>query len=166
MATTPLGFPYPAFTDNANGPSAIQALATALDTYLQTGLDFAAWAPVLSSAGSAPTLGTGGTASGAQAIIGNFHVVMFGFAFGTSPGAGTGAYLVAMPTAIAYGATGSAILKKSGGKTSYTPSPPPSDSTHVQFDRGDGTTSSWGAASPSAPANGDLFQGFYIYQSA
>lgn len=34
MATTPLGFPYPALTDAPNGPSQIQAAVTAIDTYL------------------------------------------------------------------------------------------------------------------------------------
>jgi hypothetical protein len=41
MATTPLGFHYPALTDAPNGPVQIQQTATDIDTYL-TGLPKAA----------------------------------------------------------------------------------------------------------------------------
>lgn len=34
MPNTPLGFPYPPLTDAPNVPAAIQALATAIDTYV------------------------------------------------------------------------------------------------------------------------------------
>lgn len=97
MPSTTRGYPYPASTDNYLPRSAIQNLATAVDT--DRALVDAAWlsyTPVWTSSGTAPALGNG-TITGRYKQNGKTIDLVVKIVFGSTTTFGTGTYSFSIP---------------------------------------------------------------------
>jgi hypothetical protein len=173
MPTTPGGLPYPLGSDPvANGAQDIQDLAEAIDNRGK----WTSYTPVLSSSGTQPSLGTGGTAVGKYIQINKFVHGYFNIQFGTSAiTVGTGNYFVSLPVASAR-STG-AFWEQNVGTGTFGDNSTGTD-YNMKFNFQSSTTliayywttfngqlAALGAAAPVAIAVQDRITGFFTYEA-
>ncbi len=143
-------------------------IAAAVDDYEAA---WTAYTPVLTSTGTAPSLGTGGTAVGIYKLLGGpitprmceFHILL---TWGTAPAAGTLTYEVSLPVAwisdgigplfTALYATSTAFYSFTGGMGTTA--------SKMHFLKGDATANLLGAAYPAAPAINNTLQVSGVYR--
>jgi hypothetical protein len=128
-ATPTYGFPYQTLADLPDGPSLGEDLANAVETEIARidGLvvdmppDWTTYVPVVTSGGTAPSLGNG-TLTGAYVRVGKLVHCRIFFQFGSTTNLGTGTLSWSLPLAAASpsGLTtavwvGSALLRDQGG---------------------------------------------------
>lgn len=127
-----------------------------------------AYAPALGAVTTAPSLGTGGAISGAWLRIGALASGNFSILFGTAPSAGSGSYLVSLPTPAAasqpLGVIGTALITHAGNYTGFEAQL--INTTQMAFRVGNTTNTSWSPTVPAAPASGDTVTGNFAYAAA
>lgn len=101
MATTSNnGWTVPVSTDLVrNGATAIKTLGDSIDASVGK-LTYTSFTPTISGTGSGWSLGTGGAASGSYCQIGKTVFLDAQISLGTGPSAGSGAFAIALPSAV------------------------------------------------------------------
>lgn len=107
-----------------NLAGALNSHATELNTLLPGGVGLTSWTPALTATTTNPTLGTASSATGTYFQLGDWMFASFAVIFGTSgTDAGSGAYRVSMPGAIASTAHTNGYV--TGGGHIYNPAVEP-----------------------------------------
>ena len=119
-----------------------------------------AYTPTWTATTTNPTIGNG-TIDGAYQKVGRMVSYRARILVGSTTTVGTGTYFVSAPFATPASVPPqlmNAMLFDASASTWYRyQGNLPTSSSAVQFPTGDGTVAQWGAASPVAPANGDIF---------
>jgi len=167
--TTNNGWDYPTSTDYVkDGATAIQTLATDIDTSVGTGLlAWTSYTPVLTATVTNPTIGNS-VWDAAYCKIGKTVHVRMKLTLGSTFSAGSGVYVFSLPLSPKSGTEGaiSAVYVDTSASNVYRVTGLLSSGQINRSYYGDGGSITLGAAAPVVPANTDIYRYSFSYEVA